>query len=107
MKQQGEVLLDLEIIPQVAPAEKMVVYFSAPDFAHADRAFDQMISDHLGSIISESLGACEPDTPSGHRATYASIQDRSVAQGMSHFIAAGDSGAYAVRQTARSAARLP
>src|SRR5260370_8439194 len=92
MKQQGEVLLDLEIIPQVAPAEKMVVYFSAPDFAHADRAFDQMISDHLGSIISESLGACEPETPSGHRATYASIQDRSGAQGMSHFIACGHHG---------------
>ncbi|HEX9475275.1 MAG TPA: S53 family peptidase [Candidatus Dormibacteraeota bacterium] len=94
MKPQGEAVLDLEIIHEVAPAAKMVVYFSAPDFAHGDRAFDQMVSDHLGSIISESLGACEPDTPSGHRSEYASIQDRSVAQGMSHFIASGDSGAY-------------
>jgi subtilase family serine protease len=107
MKPQGEAVLDLEIIHQVAPAAKLVVYLSAPDFAHADRAFDQMISDHLGSIISESLGACEPETPPGHRASYASIQDRSVAQGMSHFIASGDSGAYTCGQTAPPAASFP
>jgi kumamolisin len=107
MKPQGETVLDLEIIHQVAPAAKLVVYLSAPDFAHADRAFDQMVSDHLGSIISESLGACEPETPSGHRATYASIQDRSVAQGMSHFIASGDSGAYTCGETAPAAASFP
>ena len=93
-KPQGEAVLDLEIIHEVAPAAKMVVYLSAPDFAHSDRAFDQMVSDHLGSVISESLGACEPETPSGHRSLYANIQDRSVAEGMSHFIASGDSGAY-------------
>ena len=107
MKPQGETVLDLEIIHQVAPAAKLVVYFSAPDFAHADRAFDQMISDHLGSVISESLGACEPETPSGHRAAYASIQDRSVAQGMSHFIASGDSGAYTCGESAPPAASFP
>ena len=94
MKPQGETVLDLEIIHEVAPAAKMVIYLSAPDFAHADRAFDQMVNDHLGSIISESLGACEPETPTGHRDLYSSIQDRSVAQGMSHFIASGDSGAF-------------
>src|SRR6266851_1332028 len=32
MKPQGETVLDLEIIHQVAPAAKMVVYFSAHDF---------------------------------------------------------------------------
>jgi kumamolisin len=94
MAAQGETVLDLEIIHEIAPNAKMVVYLSAPDFAHGDRAFDQMVTDHLGSIISESLGACEPDTPAGHRNTTASIQDRAVAQGMSHFVASGDSGAY-------------
>ena len=86
-KPQGESVLDLEIIHEVAPAAKIVVYVSAPDFTHADRAFDQLVSDHLGSIISESLGACETDTPLGHRDLYSSIQDRSAAEGMSHFIA--------------------
>jgi kumamolisin len=94
MKPQGETVLDLEIIHEIAPNAKMVVYLSAPDFSHGDRAFDKMVTDHLGSIISESLGSCEADVPSGHRDIYASIEDRAVAQGMSHFIATGDSGAY-------------
>jgi kumamolisin len=93
-KPQGETVLDLEIIHEVAPKAKLVVYLSAPDFGHGDRAFDQMVTDHIGSIISESLGACEPDTPPGHRDAYAGIEDRAVAVGMSHFVAAGDNGAY-------------
>jgi subtilase family serine protease len=94
MKPQGETTLDLEIIHEIAPAAKLVVYMSAPDFGHGDRSFDQLVSDHLGSIISESLGACEPDVPSGHRDLYGSIENRAVAQGMSHFVASGDNGAY-------------
>ena len=93
-KPQGETVLDLEILHEVAPQAKLVIYLSAADFGHGDRAFDQMVTDHLGSIISESLGACEPDTPAGHRDAYAGIQDRALAEGMSHFVASGDSGAY-------------
>jgi hypothetical protein len=106
-KPQGETVLDLEIIHEVAPAAKMVVYLSASDFGHADRAFDQMVTDHLGSIISESLGACEPDTPSGHRNNYATIQDRAVALGMSHFVATGDNGAYTCGQDHGPAGSFP
>jgi len=106
-KPQGETVLDLEIIHSIAPGAKLVVYLSAPDFAHGDRAFDQMVTDHLGSIISESLGACEPDTPSGHRNTYASIQDRAVAQGMSHFVASGDNGAYTCGEDQGPAGSFP
>ena len=106
-KAQGETVLDLEIIHEVAPAAKLVVYMSAPDFGHGDRAFDQLVSDHLGSIISESLGSCEPDTPSGARNTYASIQDRAVALGMSHFVASGDNGAYTCGLDQNPAASFP
>ncbi len=106
-KPQGESVLDLEVIHEIAPAAKMVVYLSAPDFAHADRAFDQLVNDHLGSVISESLGACEPETPLGHRDTYANIQDRSVALGMSHFIASGDNGAFTCGVDLPPAASFP
>ena len=106
-KPQGETALDLEIIHEVAPNAKIVIYLSAADFAHGDRAFDQMVTDHLGSIISESLGACEPDTPSGHRNTYAAIQDRASAQGMSHFVASGDSGAYTCGEDQDPAGSFP
>ena len=104
---QGETVLDLEIIHEVAPNAKMVVYLSAPDLSHGDRAFDQMVTDHLGSIISESLGACEVDIPSGARDIYASIEDRAVAQGMSHFVATGDSGAYTCGENADPADSFP
>lgn len=93
-KPQGETALDLEIAHAVAPNAKLVVYMSASDFGHGDRAFDQLVTDHLGSIISESLGSCETDTPNGARNNYAGIQDRATAQGMSHFVASGDSGAF-------------
>ena len=106
-KPQGETVLDLEIIHEIAPKAQLVVYLSAADFGHGDRAFDQLVTDHFGSIISESLGACEPDTPSSHRSAYAAIQDRAVAQGMSHFIASGDSGAYTCGQDTDPAGSFP
>jgi len=106
-KPQGETALDLEILHEVAPQAKLVIYLSAADFGHGDRAFDQMVTDHLGSIISESLGACEADTSSGHRDAYASIQDRAVALGMSHFVASGDNGAYTCGEDQPPAASFP
>jgi subtilase family serine protease len=106
-KAQGETVLDLEILHEVAPQAKLVIYLSAADFGHGDRAFDQMVTDHLGSIISESLGACEPDTSGGHRNTYAGIQDRAVAEGISHFVASGDSGAYTCGEDQPPAGSFP
>jgi kumamolisin len=106
-KPQGETVLDLEIIHEVAPNAKIVVYLSAADFAHGDRAFDQMVTDHLGSIISESLGACEVDVPKSHRDTYAAIEDRAVALGMSHFVATGDNGAYTCGEDTTPAGSFP
>src|SRR5690242_1958286 len=106
-KAAGETVLDLEILHEIAPAAKLVVYFSAPDFGHTDRAFDQMVTDHLGSIISESLGSCEVDTPGGVRNSYASIQDRAVALGMTHLVASGDAGAYTCGLDQSPAASFP
>jgi subtilase family serine protease len=106
-KPQGETVLDLEIAHSVAPNAKLVVYLSAPDFSHGNRAFDQMVTDHLGSVISESLGACEPDTPSGARNNYASIEDRAVVLGMTHLVAAGDNGAFTCGVDQNPAASFP
>ena len=106
-KPQGETVLDLEILHEVAPQAKLVVYLSAADFGHGERAFDQLVTEHLGSIISESLGACEPDTSGGHRNTYAGIQDRAIAEGMSHFVASGDSGAYTCGEDQPPAGSFP
>src|SRR5258708_12583003 len=66
-----------------------------------------MVTDHLGSIISESLGACETDTSGGHRNAYAAIQDRAIAEGMSHFVASGDNGAYTCGEDQPPAGSFP
>jgi len=107
MKPEGETVLDLEVIHAVAPKAQLVVYISAPDFGHSSRAFDQMVTDHLGSIISESLGSCEPDTPAGARNVYTAIQDRALALGMSHFVASGDSGAFTCGVDQEAAGSFP
>ena len=106
-KAQGETTLDLEIVHEVAPRAKLVAYLSADDFTHANRAFDAMITEHLGSVISESLGSCEPEMASSVRNLYASIQDRAVAQHMSHFVASGDSGAFTCGENENPAASFP
>jgi kumamolisin len=90
----GEAVLDLEIAHEIAPNAKLVVYLAGPQFQFINRAFDQMVTDHLGSIISESLGVCELDTVASLRNQYSNISDRAVALGMSHFAATGDNGAY-------------
>ena len=107
MKPEGETVLDLEIIHAVAPKAQLVVYISAPDFGHSARAFDQMVADHLGSIISESLGSCEPDTSAGARDVYTAIQDRALALGMSHFVSSGDSGAFTCGVDQEAASSFP
>ena len=106
-KPEGEAVLDLEIAHEVAPNAKLVVYTAGPQFVFLDRAFDQMVTDNLGSVISESLGICEPETSSGHRNLYSSIEDRAVAQGMSHFVASGDNGAYTCGEDQDPAASFP
>ena len=107
MKPVGETVLDLEMIHQIAPKAKMVVYLSAPNFGEGTRALDQLVTDHLGSIISESLGQCEPDLPSGARDLVAGIENRAVAQGMTHFVSSGDSGAYTCGEDKGAAASFP
>jgi subtilase family serine protease len=106
-KPEGEAVLDLEIAHEVAPAAKLVVYTAGPQFVFLDRAFDRMVTDNLGSIISESLGLCEADTSSGHRNLYSGIEDRAVAQGMSHFVASGDNGAYTCGEDQDPSASFP
>src|SRR5260370_14852051 len=95
------------MILEVAHQAKLVIFLSGDDLGHGDREFDQMVTDHLGSIISESLGACETDTSGGHRNAYAAIQDRAIADGMSHFVASGASGAYTCGDAQPPAASFP
>src|SRR2546423_15466557 len=77
----GEIVLDLEIAHEIAPNAKLVVYLTAPTFVFHNRAMDQMVTDNLGSVISESLGTCETDTSSSLRQQLEAIEKRALAQG--------------------------
>jgi subtilase family serine protease len=103
----GEIVLDLEIAHEIAPNAKLVVYLAAPTFAFHNRAFSQLVTDHLGSIISESLGICETDTTTSLRDQLQSMEVQAQAQGMSHFVATGDNGAYECGQSEYPAASFP
>ncbi|HEV2217715.1 MAG TPA: S53 family peptidase [Candidatus Dormibacteraeota bacterium] len=103
----GEIVLDLEIAHEIAPMAKLVVYLAAPTFAFHNRAFSQLVTDHLGSIISESLGICEMDTSPALRDQLQSMEVQAQAQGMSHFVATGDSGAYECGESGYPAASFP
>ncbi|HET7466186.1 MAG TPA: S53 family peptidase [Candidatus Dormibacteraeota bacterium] len=103
----GEIVLDLEIAHEIAPNAKLVVYLAAPTFAFHNRAFDQLVTDHLGSVISESLGICELDTSASLRDQLQSLEVRAQAQGMSHFVSTGDTGAYECGQGEYPAGSFP
>jgi subtilase family serine protease len=93
-KPGSEVTLDLEVIHAIAPRAKLVPYISSPQIDQTAAAFDALVSQNPGAIISDSIGACEAGLPSDVLQQGMESNDRAVAQGMSHFVAAGDRGAY-------------
>ncbi|HEY6875423.1 MAG TPA: S53 family peptidase [Candidatus Dormibacteraeota bacterium] len=103
----GEIVLDLEIAHEIAPNAKLVVYLTAPTFVFHNRAMDQLVTDNLGSVISESLGICETDTSLSMRQQLEAIEQRAQAQGMSHFVASGDNGAFECGEDQYPAASFP
>jgi kumamolisin len=93
-KPGSEVTLDLELIHAIAPRAKLVPYISSPQIDQTAAAFDALVSQNPGAIISDSIGACEAGLPSALLQQGMVSNERAVAQGMSHFVAAGDHGAY-------------
>jgi kumamolisin len=93
-KPGSEVTLDLEVIHAIAPRAKLVAYISSPQVDQSAAAFDALVNQNPGATISDSVGACEAGLPSAILQQGMVANDRAVAQGMSHFVAAGDHGAY-------------
>jgi kumamolisin len=93
-KPGSEVTLDLEVIHAIAPRARLVAYISSPQVDQNAAAFDALVSQNPGAIISDSIGACEAGLPAAILQQGMVSNERAVAQGMSHFVAAGDHGAY-------------
>ena len=89
-----ETYLDLEEAGAVAPGANLILYTSAgtllgdPLLAAALRA----VEDNQVSVLSVSYAACEASLGVGGNAAWATLWQEAAAQGMSVFVAAGDSG---------------
>jgi hypothetical protein len=89
-----EAYLDVELAGAVAPAAKVYLYTSAgtvltdPLLTSAIRAVD----DNLVSVLSLSYGSCEVSLGAGGNAAWAKLWQEAAAQGITGFVATGDSG---------------
>src|ERR1700736_224805 len=106
-KPGSEVTLDLEVAHAIAPGAKLVPYIGSPQADQTAVAFDALVSQNPGAIISDSIGACEAGLSSALLQQGAASNQRAVAQGMSHFVAAGDRGAYDCGQNAAPSVDFP
>jgi len=89
-----EANLDIEQSGAIAPGSQVVVYTSAgsiltdPLLTSGLRA----VEDNLVSVISVSAGMCEAELGAAGNAAWAELWQEAAAQGITVFVAAGDSG---------------
>ena len=88
-----EVALDVEYAHGVAPHARILNYMAKTtalvDFT---TAYNRIVTDNPGHIVTTSWGACEADIPSGTLAADDAIFANANAIGQSWFAASGDSG---------------
>ena len=94
---EGEATLDIETVIGLAPKAKLRVY-EAPGSNYAKSTIDEysrIISDNAAQIISSSYGLCEPVVNAlfpGLAASENSLFQEAATQGISTFVASGDTG---------------
>jgi kumamolisin len=93
-----EANLDIDVIRSIAPAAQILIYEAPPTSgAYAD-VISRIVADHQTSIISSSWGLCELGLdPQEHLGDTRALS-AAVADGVSMFVATGDSGAYDCQQ---------
>jgi kumamolisin len=93
---QGEANMDLEIIHALAPAAKLVVYYSSPKNSQVQPMLQAMFSEQAGptTIVSSSIGTCETPEMRSVAIQESAVARAAAAKGTSIFVASGDRGAY-------------
>jgi subtilase family serine protease len=92
---QDESTLDVEWAGAVAPAAavKFVTAASTQTSDGIDRASAYIVNHATAPVLSVSYGSCEQDMGSSELAFYNGLWEQAASQGMSAFVASGDSGA--------------
>lgn len=107
---QGEVLLDLEVVHEVAP-EATIIDYNAP-YTDASGAstlgtiIDKIVADGQVDIVSDSWGGCELQTSSSDIQRDQQSIEAADARGISIFKSSGDAGAYQCQRANPSDHRL-
>src|SRR6266568_2046806 len=89
-----EVELDIEVVAAIAPHANQIVYEGPNTTQGLNDTYNRIVTDHRAQIATTSWGLCETSTGAAEVKTLDNIFKQAVAQGMSFFAAAGDSGAY-------------
>lgn len=104
----GEVALDLQVIHGIAPKAKLIVYLIADDPNLWPRSEAAMAREQPHAIISDSYGFPELLIPSR---SVANVQEapwkQAALQGMTHYVASGDLGAYDAGQAEKLTVDFP
>ena len=88
-----EVALDVEYAHGVAPGARILNYMAkSPALVDFTAAYNRIVTDNPGHIVTTSWGACEADIDAGTLATDNAIFANANAIGQSWFAASGDSG---------------
>jgi len=92
---EGEADLDVEWAGAVAPQAsiRLVVSASTSSSDGIDLSAEYAVSNNVAPVITLSYGSCEADMGSGGLAFYNGLWQQAAAEGISVFVAAGDSGA--------------
>ena len=102
----AETEMDLEVVHEIAPAAKLVIYNfdfqAAAKKATSNAQFlqmqldlqNQMVNENPGTVISQSWGLCEKPMGSAIADAYKNLYDHADALGESVFVSTGDNAAY-------------
>ncbi len=89
-----EVELDIEVVAAMAPGASQIVYQGPNSTQGVNDTYNKIVTDNKAQITTISWGECETQSGAAELQTLDGIFKQGVAQGISMFAAAGDSGAY-------------
>ena len=88
-----EISLDVEYAHATAPGAAIVNYMAAsPSSSALTTAYNRIVSDNPGHVVTTSWGACEAETPTAEQQMNDNIFANANAIGQTWFAASGDSG---------------
>ncbi len=101
-----EANLDIDVVRAIAPQAQILFYEVPQSSSSYTDVINRIVADHRTDIISSSWGQCELELDPGERSGDGRALSAAVANGVSMFVASGDSGAYDCQQSDRTDHRL-